>query len=249
VLEHNLMVYRRTWRGSVFMSFISPVFFLTAMGLGLGTLVRQGVGTVEGVSYRDFLAPGLLAATAMQTASFEMTYPIMSKVYWQHTYEGILATPLRVGDLVAGEIAWIVVRLLMVTSIFFLVIELFGANRSAAGPLAIVVAMLTGLAFATPIMAFSATRKGDNGFSVLQRFIVTPLFLFGGAFFPVSRLPGVLQVVAQFTPLYHGVALARGLTLGRATFLSALLHVLVLLVYAVAGAMAAVIAMRRRLIK
>ena len=115
VLEHNLMVYRRVWHGSVLGSLISPVLFLAAMGIGLGGYVnRGGAGALGGVSYLAFLAPGLLAAQAMQTAAFETTYPIMGKIVWDKLYDAMLATPLTVRDLLAGELEWLVVRLTIV---------------------------------------------------------------------------------------------------------------------------------------
>src|SRR2546428_6859773 len=112
VVEHHLTVYRRTWKGSVFMSFISPILFLAAMGLGLGSLISRGpVRTVDGVSYLVFLAPGLLAASAMQSAYVETTYPIMARLQWERTYEGMLATPIAVLDVLAGEFGWLAFRL------------------------------------------------------------------------------------------------------------------------------------------
>ena len=137
IFEHNLIGYRRTWRGSLLVSFIGPVFYLTAMGLGLGGLVNRSSGGVAGVPYRDFLAPGLLVATAMQTAALEMTYPIMAKVVWWKTYDAILATPVKVRDLVVGEIAWITARTMLVAVIFFAVMQAVGATRSPLAPLAI----------------------------------------------------------------------------------------------------------------
>jgi lipooligosaccharide transport system permease protein len=248
VFEHNALGYRRTWRGSVLVSFVGPVFYLTAMGLGLGSLVNHHSGGVAGVSYRDFLAPGLLAATAMQTASMEMTYPIMAKVRWWKTYDAILATPLNVRDLVAGELAWITARLALVAAIFYAIMQIVGATHSVLSPLAIGGAVLTGLAFGAPIMAFSAAQNKDSGFAALTRFVITPLFLFGGTFFPVDRLPIVLQVVAWLTPLAHGVALSRGLVLATITPGAVLIHVLVPLIYVVAGSVAASLVLRRRLI-
>jgi lipooligosaccharide transport system permease protein len=249
IFEHNLLGYRRTWRGSMLVSFIGPIFYLTAMGLGLGGLVNRGSRGVAGVPYREFLAPGLLVATAMQTAALEMTYPIMAKIVWWKTYDAILATPLKVRDLVAGEIAWITARSALVAVIFFAVMEVVGATRSPLAPLAIVAGVLTGVAFGAPIMAFTATQSRDSGFAALTRFVVTPLFLFGGTFFPLERLPLVLQVVAWTTPLAHGVALSRGLALGTITPGAALLHAVVPLLYIVVGTTAAVVLLRRRLIK
>ena len=248
VFEHNLIGYRRTWRGSVLVSFIGPVFYLTAMGLGLGSLVNRGSGGVAGVPYRDFLAPGLLVATAMQTAALEMTYPIMAKLVWWKTYDAILATPLRARDLVIGEIAWIAARAGLVAVTFYVVMQAVGATRSPMAPLAIGAGVLTGVAFGAPIMAFSATQSRDSGFAALNRFVITPLFLFGGTFFPLERLPLALQVVAWTTPLAHGVALSRGLALGTITLGPALLHTVVPLLYIVAGTVAAVVLLRRRLV-
>jgi len=248
VIEHNLLVFRRTWRGTVFVTFIAPVLFLAAMGIGLGSFVNRNSGGVEGVPYRDFLAPGLLAATAMQTAMVQMSYPIMAKVKWLHIYEGMLATPLRVGDLLMGETIWMALQLALVCTIYFAVIVLFGAVRSSQAPIAIAAGILTGLAFAVPIMAYTATQSRDSGFAVLNRFIVIPLFLFGGTFFPVSRLPLVLQVVAWATPLAHGVALARSATLGTLNMSSALVHVLIPCAYAALGIMAASMTLRQKLV-
>lgn len=249
IFEHNLIGYLRTWRGTLLVSFIGPVFYLTAMGLGLGGLVNRSSGGVAGVPYRDFLAPGLLVATAMQTAALEMTYPILAKVVWWKTYDAILATPLKVRDLVVGEIAWITARAGLVAAAFFAVMEVVGATHSPLGPLAIGAGVLTGVAFGAPILAFSATQIRDSGFAALNRFVITPLFLFAGTFFPLDRLPLALQVIAWITPLAHGVALSRGLTLGTLTPGAALLHLLVLALYITAGTTAAVILLRRRLEK
>jgi len=249
VIEHNALVYRRTWRGSVIVSFISPLLFLAAMGIGLGGLVNRNAGGVSGVSYLQFLAPGLLAAATMQTAAIEATFPIMAKVYWEKTYEGMLATPLAVRDLLIGEIGWLLARLTMVAGIFFSVMLLFGVPRAPMAALAILAAVLNGLAFGAPILAFAATQRNANNFSVLQRFVIMPLFLFGGAFFPLANLPAVLQLVAWLTPLAHGVALTRGLTLGILALGPALVHVAVLTAFAAAGTAAAAYTLRRRLVK
>jgi len=249
VFEHNALAYRRVWRGSVLVSFISPIFFLTAMGVGLGGLVNHNRGGVGGVPYRDFLAPGLLVATAMQTAAVEMTYPILAKIVWWKTYDAILATPLAVRDLVLGELAWITARTALVAVIFFAVMQFVGATRSPLAPLAIGAGILTGVAFAAPIMAFSASQRGvGNGFAALTRFVITPLFLFAGTFFPLDRLPAVLQLVAWLTPLAHGVALSRGLSLGRISAGEAVIHVAVPLAYVAAGGVASYILLRRRLL-
>lgn len=249
VFEHHLTVYRRTWKGSVFMSFVSPVLFLAAMGLGLGSLISRGpVRTVDGVSYLVFIAPALLAASAMQSAYVETTYPIMARIQWQRTYEGMLATPIAVLDLLAGEFGWLAFRLALGSSAFFLVMLLFGTIHSGLAVLAIVVAVLTGLAFAAPILAWTATRRTDQSFALIGRFLITPLFLLGGVFFPLHQLPQLLQGIAWLTPLAHGVALSRSLSLGLLAP-SAAVHLVVLLLYTAIGMAAARFTLQRRLVQ
>ena len=249
VVEHNALVFRRLWRGSLTVSFFTPLFFLASMGLGLGGLVNRSSGGVGGVPYIDFLAPGLLAAVTMQTAAFECTYPLLGKIQWDHIYDAMLATPLAVRDLLMGEIAWVALRLFLVASIFWIVMAVFGVAHTPESLLSIPAATLSGLSFATPLIAFTSTQKNDNVMSAIFRIVITPLFLFGGAFFPISRLPGVLQGVAWATPLAHGVALSRGLVLGNLVTKDALLHVLVLLVYTIGGAVIARPLLVRRVVK
>jgi lipooligosaccharide transport system permease protein len=249
VIEHNALVFKRMWRGSMTVSFFTPLFFIASMGLGLGSLVNKSSGGVGGVPYIDFLAPGLLAATTMQTAAFECTYPVLGKILWDHIYDAMLATPLVVRDIVIGEVAWVTIRMLMVATIFWVVMAAFGVAHTFESLLAIPAATLSGLAFATPLIAFTSTQKNDSVMGTVFRLVITPLFLFGGAFFPISRLPLFLQWVAWATPLSHGVALTRGLVLGTLVGPDAALHVAVLLVYAGAGAIIALPLLTRRLVK
>lgn len=249
VVEHNALVFRREWPGSIMVSFLTPLFFLASIGVGLGTLVNRGSGGVSGVPYIDFLAPGLLAATTMQTAAFECMYPILGKIMWDRIYDAMLATPMAVRDLLAGEVAWIALRLLMVSSIFWVVMAVFGVAHTPESLLTIPVAVLNGLAFATPLMAYTATRKSGDAFSGIQRFWIMPMFLFAGAFFPLSRLPGVLQALAWVTPLAHGVALSRGLVLGNVVAGEAALHLTVLAAYTAGGIIVARTLLIRRLVK
>src|SRR2546425_7595318 len=154
VVEHHLTVYRRTWKGSVFMSFISPILFLAAMGLGLGSLISRGpVRTVDGVAYLVFLAPGLLAASAMQSAYVETTYPIMARIQWERTYEGMLATPIAVLDVLAGEFGWLALRLALGSGAFFLVMHVFGTIHSVLAGLPSVPAVLNRPPLAGPVLA------------------------------------------------------------------------------------------------
>ncbi len=249
VLQRNLLVYRRTWRGSLFGSFLTPLLYLTAMGIGLGQLVGKG-GTAlpGGVDYLHFLGPGILASTCMQTASFESTYPIMGKISWRRNYEAILATPMEVHHLLIGELGWIGFRLMTMSTVFLIVLTLFGIPRSPLALLAIPFAMLTGLAFAAPIIAFAATRHNDSGFAALFRFVINPLFLFSGTFFPVSSLPDAIEGIAAATPLYHGVALVRGAILDGMPA-DWPLHLGYLLVFLAVTGYIAFRLLRRRLVK
>jgi lipooligosaccharide transport system permease protein len=215
MVQRNGLVYKRTWRGSVFLNFLQPSLFLLAMGVGVGALVdRSGPSQLGGLDFLNFLAPGLLAASCMQAAAFESSYPIAGKMTWFRNYEAIRATPMRIKDLVIGELFWMALRLSTVAIGFTVVITVAGVPRSTLVIAAIPAAVLTGLAFSAPIMAYAATSKTGADFNNIFRFVITPLFLFSGVFFPVSRLPEALQFVAWFTPLFHGVELVRGLTLG-----------------------------------
>ena len=259
VLEHELLVYRRAWRGSIFSSFLSPVLVRAAMGLGLGSLVDAagaagetggaGGAALAGVSYLAFLAPGLLASTAMQTAAGESTFPVMAGLVWVKSFHGMIATPIRPSDVVIGKLTYIGLRLLLVIGAFFVVTVLFGAVTGPGAILTVPAALLTGLAFAAPIAAYSATQRDADGFNALFRFGVIPLFLFSGTFFPISQLPEILQVVAVLTPLWHGVDLCRSLALGTVEPMVAAIHVAYLGTMTAVGMAAALVTFRRRLVK
>jgi lipooligosaccharide transport system permease protein len=240
--------YRRTWRGSVYSTALSPVLYLGAMGLGLGSLVdARGTASLGGVSYLVFLAPGLLAANAMQTAISGSTYPVLGSVKWLKTYQAAAATPLRPRDIFHGHLLFTLLRLTMNSSIFIVVIAAFGAVRSPWLLAALPVAVLTGLAFAAPVEAFAVLQTRDQPFAVLYRFGMIPLFLFSGTFFPVTQLPAWVRPLAYATPLWHGVALCRSLSLGTVTAGAALTHIGYLVLLTAAGLAAGQRAYRRRL--
>ncbi|HYM83687.1 MAG TPA: ABC transporter permease [Candidatus Dormibacteraeota bacterium] len=252
VLEYDARVYRRTWRGGLVLTIVGPILFLASMGFGLGRFVDQGGhagGLHGGVPYAAWLAPGLLAAQAMQTAGFQSTYPIMGRIVWDKIYHGMLATPITVPGIVFGEIAWTAVRLGIGSAAFLAVMAVFGLVSFPLGLLALPAAVLTGLAFAVPIFAFTATQRNDQGFNAIFRFGLTPLFLFSGTFFPVDQLPLVVRPIAWVTPLWHGVDLLRSMTLGRVDPALAAVHVVVLTAFVAAGAAAALVTFRRALVR
>lgn len=252
VVEHRALQYRRTFRASIFSSFGIPVLFLTAMGFGLGGYVDRSQDTVlHGLTYLQFLAPGLLAATVMQTGSFEASFPILGGLQWNKIFHAMFATPIQPSDIVYGNVIWIAFRLALVGAVFAFVIVLFGASKSALVVLAVPCAVLTGLAFATPMMAFTATQRTPDRFATLFRFGVTPLFLFSGTFFPIESLPSFLQPVAWLSPLWHGVDLCRQLMLGTVADapLLAVIHTLVLVTITGIGIAVALRTVESRLVK
>ena len=246
--RHWMTNYRRTWRGTIYSSVLNPLLYLSAIGVALGTLVnKHSPAALGGVSYIAFLAPGLLAAAAMETGIGESTYPVLGSVKWRRTYYAAAATPLRPSDLLHGHLLFTTLRLAMNCAIFIAVMTAFGAVRSPWVIAALPAAVLTGLAFATPIEAWAITVRKDTSFALIFRFGLIPLFLFSGTFFPVSQLPGWAQPIAYVTPLWHGVVLCRSLSLGTVTPGGALLHVSYLAALAGAGIVAGHRTYRRRL--
>jgi lipooligosaccharide transport system permease protein len=225
--------YRRTWRGSVSTTVVSPVLYLAAMGIGLGSLVHRS-SAIGGVTYLQFIGPGLLAATAMQVGAAESTYAVLGSFKWVRVYHAMAATPLLPLDILVGHLLWIATRIAMASGVYLGVVAAFGGVKSPLALVAWPACLLVGMAFAGPIVAFSTTRENDSGFAALNRFGIVPMFLFSGTFFPVSQLPEVLRWIAYATPLWHGVELVRSLTLGHVVAAD-LLHVAYLAAWAAVG--------------
>jgi len=246
--EYWLVVYRRVWRGTIVSSFLNPVLYLTALGIGLGRIVnRHNGGTPLGIPYLEYVAPGMLAAVAMQVAAVESSFPVRGAIKWNRQYYAMLATPLRAADLVAGHLMYVTVRVAVSAALYLAAITAFGAVHSPLALLAIPLCALIGLAFAGPISALSAWASEDV-FNPLFRFGITPMFLFSGSFFPVTRLPHGLRELAYATPLWHGVDLMRHLTLGTATLGWSAMHVAYLAAWAVGGFLLARLAYRKTLV-
>jgi lipooligosaccharide transport system permease protein len=211
-----LTVYRRIWRSSIWSSVLGPVFYLGAMGFLLGSLVdKHGKASLGGVSYLAFVAPAILASTAMSTAMGEASYPVFGSIKWNKIYIGAQASPLRPADIFRGHLMFMTLRIALNAAVFTVVMYAFGATQSAWVVLAWPVAVLTGLAFAAPIAAWAVTVKAENSFAYMFRFVMMPLMLFSGTFFPISQLPAWLRLLAYATPLWHGVSLCRALSLGH----------------------------------
>ena len=246
VLGYWLATYRRTWVASAFTDFLAPVLFLAGLGLGLGRAVGGGAG-VDGVPYAAFLAPGLLAGQAMQAAIFAATFPVFGAIKWNKAYHAMLATPLTPGDVVAGHLAFVVARLVTTSAAFALVASALGALTGVGAVLAAGVAVATGVPFAAFAFALSARVESDQAFPLVFRFVMLPLFLFSGTFFPLEQLPAPLVLVAWATPLAHGVAVCRDLALGTAGPVD-LVHLAVVAGFAVAGVALALRQLRTRMV-
>jgi lipooligosaccharide transport system permease protein len=220
--EHHLRSYRRTWRGSVATTFLIPVLFLLGLGWSVGRYVDGR--DVLPVSYLAYTAPGLLASTAFQVAVSEATWPVMSGFQWTRIYLGMRASPLTGPDILVGQLGYILARVAAAGSGFLVVMWAFGVLRTPWAPLALPVVLLLGLAAAAPVAAFTTAVETSRVFPILQRFVVVPVTLFAGVFFPVESMPAPLRLLAYLSPLWHGVQLCRAVTLGIPTSWPPLVH-------------------------
>jgi lipooligosaccharide transport system permease protein len=213
VLERNVLVYRRLWL-IVFSGFFEPVFYLFSIGIGISKLVGDVVGPGgEPVEYTAFVAPALLAASAMNGAVFESTMNIFWKLKWAKVYDGMLAAPLSVWDIAIGEITWSQIRGGLYAGAFLVVALVMGLLQSWWAILALPAALLIGVAFGAAGFATTTFLKSWQDFDLVT-LVTMPLFLFSATFYPLDVYPPALQTIAQISPLYHGVEIIRALTLG-----------------------------------
>ena len=253
VWESEFAVYRKIWTSHLLLAFVQPLLYLLGMGLGVGALVdanTESPDAIGGLSYFQFLGPALLATTAMITAGQASLWQVLDGFHWGNRYRAMAATPLSASDIASGLALWHASRTTIGVVGVAAVLACFDETRSWGLLAAIPVAVFCGLAFALPITAWSSTRAGDASFPTIIRFGLLPMFLFGGAFFPIDELPGWLQPIAYVTPLWHGVELCRGLVidavdLGGAT--DAAVHLAVIGAYVLAGWVACRITFARRL--
>lgn len=247
VLDYFALYMRRTFRGVIFSSFLSPLLYLVAMGYGLGSLVNAGAG-LDGVSYVQFIAPGMLVASAMQNGVFQASYPVLGAIKWQRQFHAMLATPIGVRDVVAGNLAAIAVGTTVPAVVFLVVATLLGAILSLWAVVALLAVVLVTLAYAAPMFALSAHSQNDARFTIVFRVALIPMFLFSGTFFPIQQLPDWLQPATAVVPLWHACELARDATLGRLELLPVLAHVAYLLLWIVVGGWLAVRTLHRRMV-
>lgn len=243
VWRRNLRVYSKIWRNTLLPLFFDPLLYLMAMGFGLGTYLA----TINGVPYKEFIAPGLCASAVMWGAAFEVAWNAWFRMEELRLYDAMLVTPVEVEDLVTGEVLWAATRAVIYGTVFLIVIALVGLVSSWWALAMPPFLFLGGLCFATIGLAYTSLIPKMDYYTFYFTLFITPMFLFGGIFFPYDQLPDWAQVVAWFTPLYHLVSIARELATGP-DGLSILanaswLAVLTLLLFAVP-----VRAMRRRLV-
>ncbi|HWD70793.1 MAG TPA: ABC transporter permease [Solirubrobacteraceae bacterium] len=244
-----LKLYGRTWRGTIVISVANPLLFLVGIGVGLGHIVNLShtthSATLDGVSYADFFAPGLLAASAMQTAFVECGGRVSLAAGWSGSYRAAATTPMEPGEIMAGHLLFAAFKLALTSAAFILVMELFGVIQGWRALAVWPAALLTGLAFAAPLAAWTVTVRTYGRINSLFRFVIMPMYMFSGTFFALSQLPNGIRLVAQVLPLAQGVDLCRSLSLGTASLPAALGHVAYLLVCVCAGIAVARVNYRR----
>ena len=213
LLEHNVIVYRSVW-WVIAAGFFEPVFYLFSIGIGLGKLIGDVPGpTGEMVPYAAFVAPAMLAASAMNGAVYESTFNIFFKIRYGNTYKAILATPIGPGDIATGEIVWSLFRGALYSTGFIIVMAVMGLIESPWGILALPATLLIGFAFGAVGMAATTFMRSWQDFDLVNM-VTLPLFLFSATFYPLDVYPEFFQRFTQFSPLYHGTELVRSLTLG-----------------------------------
>jgi len=210
VWQRHWTVYTKLYKTSLALNFAEPALYLVAMGFGLGAFVPE----IHGKPYINFIAPGIIASSSMFAAVYECTYGTYIRMTFQKTFDAILATPVNLDDLVAGELVWGATKSVIFGITITIVIALFGLVDSWLIILSIPFIFLCGLIFAELSIIFCAIVPGIDSFSYFYTLFMTPLFLFSGIFFPLDSMPRVVNDLAAFTPLYHLVNICRAFSAG-----------------------------------
>lgn len=243
VWRRNVLVWRKLMGPSLMLNFGEPLVYLLGLGYGLGLFIGQ----MAGVPYLTFLASGIIASSAMTTATFEGMYSVYTRMVPQRTYDAMLATPMEVDDILAGEMLWCATKSLINGIAILAVAAILGAVADMRAVLVLPVVFLIGLCFAGPAMVMTSVSKGYDFFAYYFTLVITPMFIVCGVFYPTNVLPEFVQRFVQVLPLTHAVALTRPLIVGQ-PLTDVALHISVLLAYAIIGYYIAVILIRRRLL-
>lgn len=225
---------------------LQPLLYLLSLGVGLNALIHT---PVSGVGYLEFVAPALLVSTVVMAASGELTYPVLGGFKWQRTYFGALATPVTPAQIALGHLLGVTFRFAAQALAFWIVLAAFGASRSPWSWLLVPIGTLSAVAFGALLQAYSASILDEGAqFAFVQRFVVMPMFLFAGTFFPLEAMPGYLQWIGWVSPIWHGTQLARMASFGMPNpgWLTAV-HLAFLVACVVAGCLLSVRVYRRRL--
>lgn len=214
VFRRNLLVFRKTWKASIMFNFVEPVLYLWALGFGLGVYVNS----VNGLPYVDFLAPALVASSAMFSSAYEMTYGSYTRMAFQKVFHGMVATPVSMDDVVLGEILYGTFKGVLYGVVFFGVVALFGLVKSPWALLIPVPLALMVIAFSILSMIWTSVAPNYDSFGYFFTLFISPMFLFAGVFFPVENLPQGVRFIPWLTPLYHAIEVIRPLILGRVSW-------------------------------
>ena len=247
--EYRIRSMRSYWHVIAGWGIGTPVLYLLAMGLGLGALIGAHTGTVEGVPYLTFVGPSLLVTSLVMECVSEFTYTVMGNFTWHRIYYGVSATAISPRMIAAGELVAVSLRMTAQAAIFWLILVISGNAPSLWSWLMIPIGVLASMSFGAPLMAFSATRQRDDfSFSFIERFIVMPMFLFAGTFFPLQLMPSYLQWIGWISPMWHGTQLARAVAFGLPLSGVAVAgHMMFLVALTAVGAWLGVVQFRRRL--
>jgi lipooligosaccharide transport system permease protein len=214
VWYRNLIVWTKFYKSSIVANVGEPLLYLIALGYGFAPLISD----INGMSYMQFIAPGLIAYTAMNAATYECTFGAYARMSAQKTYDAIISTPVNIDEVVAGEVLFGMTKSLFASTAMMFVLALFRLIPSPIALLIPLVVLLTGFVFASLAMLFTSFSQSWDFFSYYFTLFVAPLYFLSGIFFPLSTLPEWVRTVAWFTPLYHSVELTRGLIMGNLTF-------------------------------
>lgn len=235
VMEHEAFLARRHWPSVLILGVLLPLAFVLAMGVGLGTVV-DAHGNRLGVSYLQFVAPGVLTATALQLATSEMAWPLHAGLHFTRQLHAMAASPISPVQICDGLLLWLAVRLTVNLGVFLGILAAVGGVYRGWIVLAIPVAVLTAVAFGSNIAALTASVADEgNTFNIIFRFVVTPMFLFSGTFYPIGELPAWCRWLAYVSPLWHGTEVARGAAIGGIGGWAVVGHLTFLVVLLVVG--------------
>ncbi len=243
IWHRNVLVWKRLIGPAMVLNFGEPTLYLLGLGFGLGTFI----GEMGNIPYIAFLASGIVASSAMTTASFEGMYSVFTRMVPQRTYEAIMATPTDIDDILAGEMLWCATKA-VISAVAILIVALFlDVVHGWQAILVIPVVFLIGLCFAGPAIVMSSLASNYDFFNYYFVLVITPMFIVSGVFYPVTTLPELMQTAVQFLPLPHAVALARPLVTGQ-ELINPLLHLAVLAAYAIISYYIAVVMVRKKLL-